>query len=103
MSLHLDICSDRATNINRDVNADSIVLNPRPLVIVIFLGSIVANNQSVLGEFLEEALWLGALDVEVQRLGDGAHGEQRKKCPHCRFWGVIVIEDSINSSLVGYS
>jgi hypothetical protein len=45
------------TYVNRDVDADAVVLLPDLPVVVPFLGRVVAHHQGVLGELLEEAFW----------------------------------------------
>lgn len=60
------------TYIDRNVNIDSIMLRPSPDIVVPFLRNVMAYDESILGELLEEAFWLCALDVEVEGVGEGA-------------------------------
>lgn len=52
-----------------------------PLIIP-FLCRVVADHQSVLGQFLVEALGAGAVDEEVERLSNSAQREQWEERPH---------------------
>lgn len=58
------------------------MLPPRLPVVIPLLGRVVSDHQCVLGQLLEEALGRGAVNVEVERLRDGAHGEQGEGEPH---------------------
>lgn len=68
--------------IDRDVDAETIVLGPLVDPVIPLLSRVVANNERILRELLEEALRRGAVDVEVERLRDGAHREQGQKRSH---------------------
>jgi hypothetical protein len=70
------------THVNRDVDADAVVLLPGVALVVPFLGRVVAHHQGVLGELLEEALGACHVDVEVERPGHGGQGEERQQGPH---------------------
>jgi len=68
--------------VDRDVDAETIVLGPLVGPLIVLLSSVVADDEGVLGELLEEALGRGAVDVEVERLRNGAQREQREERPH---------------------
>jgi hypothetical protein len=53
---------------------ETIVAFPGLLIIVVLLGLVVAYNQRVFGQLLEEAFRCGAIDVEVQ----GLNGQQQR-------------------------
>ncbi len=61
-------CSGRKTYVDGYVDAEAVVLRPRPRVVVEFVEVVVAHDQRVLGQLLIEALGLRAVDEEVQRL-----------------------------------
>ncbi len=52
------------------------------LVVVPFLGLVVAHHQGVLGQLLEEALGAGHVDEEVERPGRRGQREEREERPH---------------------
>lgn len=64
--------SSPETYIDRYINADAIVLGPGAHIIVPLLGLVVTDDQCTLGKILEETFRLGAVDVEVEGLSDGA-------------------------------
>ncbi len=59
------------------------MLGPAAYVVVPLLGLVMADHQRALGQVLEEAFWLRAVDEEVERLSDGAQREQGENRPHC--------------------
>lgn len=71
-----------ATYVDGDVDADAVMLGPRTHVLVPLLGLVVADYQRVLGQVLEETFRLRPVDVEVQRLGDGAQRQKGENRSH---------------------
>lgn len=72
----------RGTHIDGDVDAEAVVFGPVVQPIVPLLCGVVADNKSVLGQLLEEALRRRAIDEEVKRLRDSAEGQEREEGPH---------------------
>lgn len=73
------------TYIDSDKDADAIVLPPRVPLVVEFFGCVVAHYQGVLGKLFVEALLSGAVEKEVERLGDlgqGTQAQQREEGSH---------------------
>lgn len=79
------------THIDRDVDADAVVALPHLGAVVPFLGRVVADDQGVLGELLEEALGRRDVDEEVEGLGHGGQGQEWEKGPHCAGGGHLVL------------
>lgn len=80
--MHAVTCQDSApkihpeyTHINGNVDADAIVLGPGLDVVVPLLGIVVADDERVLGQLLEEALGLRGVNVQVQRAGSADHAQ----------------------------
>lgn len=71
------------TYIDRDVDADAVVLSPPAHVVVPLLRLVVADHQRPLRQILEETFRLRPVDEEVERLGDGAQGQEGEEGPHC--------------------
>lgn len=55
--------------VDGDVDGDAGVLLPEVCAVVKLFGRVVHDDERVLGELLEEALWRRGVDVKVQRLG----------------------------------
>lgn len=59
----------KKTYIDRDVDVNAIMRNPRPPLLVVLLGCVVAYHEGILGELLDKAFGGYAIDVEVEGLG----------------------------------
>lgn len=73
------------TYINRDHDADIIVFPPRLPVVIVFLCCVVSNDQCVFWKLFVETFLGGAVEVEVESLGDlsqGAQGQEREERSH---------------------
>jgi hypothetical protein len=66
---------DGTTHIDSNVNAQLVVLDVLIKIDVEFLCAVVTNNQSILGQFLEEAFGRCALDVEIE----GLDGDEERR------------------------
>ena len=58
------------------------MLPPCLAVIVPFLRGVVPNNERVFGEIFDETFGRLAVDIEVERLRDGAQAEEREEGSH---------------------
>lgn len=82
------------TYLDRDVDADALVLLPHVRSVIPLLGGVVAHDERVLGELFVEALGRASVDVEVQGLRRSHKGCERKKGPHV---GVRWVEGQLCS------
>lgn len=57
------------TYIDGNVHGETAMLLPRVVSLVILFCCVVSHDEGILGDFLEEAFWRGAVDVEIQSLG----------------------------------
>lgn len=51
-------------------------------MVVVLLGRVIAYDERVLWQILEEAFGRGAINVKVQSRGEGEEGEERQESPH---------------------
>lgn len=70
------------TYVDRDEDADAVVLLPAIGSLVKLLGFVVANHQRVLGQLLKEALGPRAVNVQVQGADRAGQRQQRENCLH---------------------
>lgn len=71
------------THIDGNVDAEPVVRRPLLLLRIPLLGLVVAHHERILGQLLDEAPRLRAVDVEEQRLGGAAQRQQGEERAHC--------------------
>lgn len=70
------------TYVNGDEDVDALVLLPCIRPVIPLLTGVVTDNQSALGQLLEEAFRGRAVDVEEERVRNGQEREEGDDRPH---------------------